>query len=417
MSSGFSSDVVIKFVTQEQTCMLSFFRSFDGQHRDFALSRPQERATMLKKNLPILLDPLRGHIGVKQLKLDESQILRAVQHLDRFAWGFLDVLFGSGPKAAEFMAQLSQFLLPVFESASKDSRAPVVEIRASVTDDLAWILPFEFLPLAPEPTSPPLCPRNRFERFLGLRAEIVRFLRGGPDEIDTDASGRVSVHLFAYAGEDTPPGITTQLAFLGRETTVKSVWPSTPVIDAFSGASQLAQRLIALPAVSHEGTIQCIAHFSCHFHPAGPDGQGGYWHKSGFDFGKCADGKSDLTFSVFDLRGEVASQQAQGTQTDFGALYFLNACQTAATGIDEDTMLAFLQSRNAAAVIGSETILPDRLAAEFAIRFYTELLRQVPLSKAVLKARRKLIERFSNPAGLFYTSYGNPILHVAGTKG
>ena len=56
--------------------------------------------------------------------------------------------------------------------------------------------------------------------------------------------------------------------------------------------------------------------------------------------------------------------------------------------------------------------MPDSIAGKFAVEFYQGLLRSVPLGKAVLRARRRLIERYNSPAGLFYTLIGNPLLQV-----
>lgn len=235
----------------------------------------------------------------------------------------------------------------------------------------------------------------------------------GPDEIHTDTNGRLPVHLFAHAGAQ-PPGIRKQLEFLHRNTSIISWWPAQDSVpDAFTGVCQLAQRLISLPPLARKEAIQCIAHFSCHYFTSGPDGQGGYTAMSGLDFGECNDG-NDLTVRVFDLRGELELQQANRTRAQFTALFFLNACQTVSAGrYEDDTLLGLLRERNATAVVGSETLLPDRLAGEFAIGFYAEFLRNASLSKAMLVARRRLLERFANPAGLFYTFFGNPLLQVS----
>jgi hypothetical protein len=411
MNAGLDSDVVVKLLPRNETYVLSFHRNLDHQVYELALRRPEDRASSLKKNLPNRLDELRQYIGLKQMKLDEARVIRAVNCLNRLAYGFLDVLLEeSGQRAGEVMPQLAQFLLPVFISTALRASVPVVEIEAAASDRLAWMLPFEFLPLAPEATAV-IVARDHLEPFLGFRAEIVRFLRGGADEINTDVRGRVPVHLFAYSGQETP-GISEQLMFLHENTAIASIWPGQQSVpDAFTGVQQLAQHLISLPSPARERAISCIAHFSCHFLSAGPNTQGGFTAQSGFDFGQCSDG-SDLTIGVFDLRGELEFQQVSRARAQFAALFFLNACQTAAASNYDETLLGLFFSHNATAIIGSETLLPDRLAAEFAINFYTEFLRDAPLSKAVFKARRWLVEHFDNPAGLLYTFYGNPMLRL-----
>ena len=96
----------------------------------------------------------------------------------------------------------------------------------------------------------------------------------------------------------------------------------------------------------------------------------------------------------------------------FAALFFLNACETAASSDRAETLIGFFRKRNATAIIASDTLLPDPLAGEFAVKFYSELLLNRPVSSAVLAARRHLLEHASNPVGLFYTLFGNPMLHL-----
>jgi hypothetical protein len=410
VSAGLTFDIVIKLLPGEAGYKLSFQRSFDDRPYDILLPNLQGRAENLRKRLSVLLNPLRRHIGLVQLKLDEAQTKRAAGYLDRLGYGMLALLLeGSGRRASDIMPELAEFLLPVFLSRPGPS-PPIVEIEAAALDALAWRIPFEFLPIAPLP-NPQLNEREGLERFLGFRALIGRSLRGGPSELHPDASGRVPVHLFAHAGEELP-GIKKQRLYLGNNAAIVTAWPSkTSVPDVFEGVSQLAERLLSLPPPVRDNAIRGIAHFSCHYMAGGPDANGGYVAEPAFGFGQCTDG-SDLVISIFELRGELEARQALGSRAQFAALFFLNACETAASSHD-DTLLGFLQSRSATAIIGSETLLPDQLAGEFAIEFYREFLRSAPIGKAVLNARRRLLELFSNPVGLFYTFYGNPALQVS----
>ena len=75
----------------------------------------------------------------------------------------------------------------------------------------------------------------------------------------------------------------------------------------------------------------------------------------------------------------------------FAALFFLNACETAASSDRAETLIGFFRKRNATAIIASDTLLPDPLAGEFAVKFYGELLLNRPVSSAVLAARRHLL--------------------------
>jgi hypothetical protein len=408
VNAGLASDIVIKLLPKERNYTLSFQRSFDGASYDIPLRHWEERLDDLRKELPLRLDPLRKHIGVVNPLLNEQEIKRASGHLDRVGYGILALLLqGSGRTASDTMADLIEFLAPVFLVKPAPAR-PLVEIEAAATDDLAWRMPFEFFPVAPA-LNPQLAPREDLERFLGFRAEIVRSLRPGSIEIERDRKGRVPVHLFAHTGEPLK-GMRDQTEFLHTNTTVVSEWPVGHIVaDAYEGVSQLAERLLSLSPPGPDGTIRSIAHFSCHYVAGGPDREG-YTNKPTLFFGES--GATDINIDIFELRGELEAKLPPRAPSPFAALFFLNTCESAAGGSYGNTLLGFLQDRKATAILGSETSLPDRLAGEFAIEFYRGLLRSVPVGKAVLEARRRLLERYGNPVGLFYTFFGNPLLQV-----
>jgi hypothetical protein len=414
VSAGLASNVVIKLLPTKQGHKLSFQRSFDDAPYDIPLLRWQERISSLRRDLPALLDPLRRHIGFDEMKLNESEIKRAVAYLNRVGFGMLSLLLeGTGSPASDTMAELAAFLAPVFMAKPATTR-PIFEIEAATADDLAWRMPFEFLPIAP-PLKPLINPRDDFERYLGFRAEIVRLLRGGPTKIGRDANGRVPVHLFAHHAPPPDPearekkkplhGVIEQRGYLHNNTAIVSEWPAAPAVT--DGVSELAGRLLSL-APPIPDTIGAVAHFACHYGAAGPTPSGGYRVASALNFGA----ENTTAIDILSLRGEFESRQKPGAPSPFNALFFLNACQTAAGGNYENSLLGFLHDRRATAILGSETLLPDPISGKFAVEFYEGLLRSVPLGKAVLRARRRLIERYNNPIGLFYTLIGNPLLQV-----
>jgi hypothetical protein len=94
-------------------------------------------------------------------------------------------------------------------------------------------------------------------------------------------------------------------------------------------------------------------------------------------------------------------------------LVFLNACGSG--HIDPVRMYSwphwFLQNGHRG-VIGTETLVPDVVAARFSEFFYDELLAQRPLGAALVLARRKLLHEFMNPLGLLYVLYADPDLTV-----
>ncbi len=415
MSAGLASDFVIKLLPIEQGSKLSFHRSFDGATYDIPLLRWQERIGNFRRELPAGLDRLRKLIGFENPdELTEDETKLAVKYVNRVGFGMLSFLQeGSGRHASETMPELTAFFAPTFRTKPPMVR-PIVEIEAATTDDLVWRMPFEFLPIAP-PCEPLIYPRDEFEKFLGFRAEIVRLLRAGPTTIGRGHNGRVPVHLFAYeeplpdpkAREQRKPleGVLEQRRYLHDNAGVISEWPTGHSMK--DGVSDLAERLLAL-APPIPDTICAIAHFACHYDAAGPNPGGGYTATPALNFGTT-------TIEILALRGEFEAGYTPGASSPLNAVFFLNACQTAAGCNYENSLLGFLYDRRATAILGSETLLPDPISAKFAVEFYEGLLRGVPLGKAVLRARRRLIERYNNPIGLFYTLIGNPLLQVSET--
>jgi hypothetical protein len=436
-----ASDIVVKLIYREGTHVLSFERAFDSRSYDLPLLRWQEKADRFKRRLPGLLEPLRNLIGQTKELLTEDQAKQAADRIQRFSYGMLrELLEGTGVSAAKGMSGLADFLKPVFlsdsirstmEKSIDKSRRPIIEIESSTADELAWRLPLEFLPLAPEPT-PLLTARDRLEAFVGFRAEVVRLLRGGPSQINLNANGRLPVYLFAYAGEDFD-GIERQLAFFEENAHVLFHWPTkapredtrpprrplfawprqtssddgrplrrTTIANTSEGVTALAEGLLSLP-LPLGNSIQCVAHFACHYSASA---------EPALNFGQCADG-SDLTIPIFDLGGEIEDQMGKRQEpVQLATLMFLNACETGAGGLHDETLLRLFRERSPTAIIGSEALLPDTLAGSFADHFYRALLRGASVSAAMLAARRALLELFANPVGLFYTLYGNPVLRI-----
>jgi hypothetical protein len=398
VSEPFASDIVIKLMFKGEAHVLSFQHALAREPFEIALLNWQDRVTKFREKLPGRLDPLRKLIG--RARLNDSQIVQAVDRIERVAHGLLEQLLEGSAESSETMPRLAKFLEPVFRAAT---RTPIVEIEASSADQLIWQIPFEFFPLAPDP-EPLLTPRDRFERFLGFRAEIVRCVRGGPSRIDPDPTGRLPVQVFAFE-DDEYKGIQEQLHYLRNNATVLSEWPiGDAVSDTSAAVTEFIRRLLSLPKSSSADGIGCVVHLSCHY-------SGGDLRTDPYlDFGKCAD-DAPLTITVFDLQGEISRQRVgiPGTP-QFAALFFLNACETAASDTRTETLIGFVRKHNATAIIASEGLLPDPLAGEFAVRLYRELLLNKPVSAAVFTARRHLLDRRANPVGLFYTLFGNPML-------
>jgi hypothetical protein len=95
-------------------------------------------------------------------------------------------------------------------------------------------------------------------------------------------------------------------------------------------------------------------------------------------------------------------------------LVVLNGCGTAAFSprAVSEFIRAFVDDREASAVLGTEAAVADVMASEFGYRFLLAFLNGTTAGDALLQARRALLGRF-NPLGLGYTLYGQSELHLA----
>jgi hypothetical protein len=236
--------------------------------------------------------------------------------------------------------------------------------------------------------------------YLGFSATVVRCQREGPRIVARDSNGLLPVKAFSYRGGGLL-GIRRQMDFLSSAesgTTIVQDWPSRT--DAATPQSSLADTLL------HGDNI---LHFCCHYDPQSQI----HLPEPGLDFGTTK-------VKIWQLRGAMA--RSSPTSSDGSVLdkpsqlrpfVFLNACQTAGAAGSGESLFGLLVEHHYQDIVGSETLLPDRVAGEFAVRFYTNLLQNTLFGEALLQARKDLLAIFNNPAGILYTFYGNPSLQLA----
>jgi hypothetical protein len=62
--------------------------------------------------------------------------------------------------------------------------------------------------------------------------------------------------------------------------------------------------------------------------------------------------------------------------------------------------------------IGTETVMPNDIAAEFSIKFYERLIKGDALGEAILLTRWDMLADYHNPLGLMYTLVAEPEIRV-----
>jgi hypothetical protein len=111
------------------------------------------------------------------------------------------------------------------------------------------------------------------------------------------------------------------------------------------------------------------------------------------------------------LQAPMITQRIRDEQnrkwTEPHPIVILAACESAAA--DLGTIASFvnaLANARAAAVVGTETTVFERLACRLGVDLADAILRSVPFGMAVLQFRRDLVREF-NPLGLVITPYGD----------
>jgi hypothetical protein len=375
---------------------LKFRRTKDGSALPLHINGANERISTIRRELPFLLTDFRNAVLSVDIDLDDARMRNAVFHLKALSYYLVDLLVrGSGFDAGSFAIALARHLHPVLVARNMDS-APLIELAAPDGDELASLLPVELIPL-------PNVRESELTAFLAFHAVIVR-RRAEVSRVPLGRQ-RIPTHFFAYRGT-TLKGAARQLQYFNRkeQLTLEPNWPAQDLAAGPGAIEDLAQRLIGLLTTPARSPRK-IAHFHCHFIPGGVNPAGQFAPVATLDFG-C------LKISVPSLRGTMVQSSLSQNAWRGEVLVFLNACQTASTGGIGGNLIGHLFAAGFKHIIGSETLIPDRLSAYFAEKVYDALLAGNTLGMAVYHARRNLIEDRGNPGGVLWSVYGDPDLRL-----
>lgn len=376
---------------------LKFRRAKDGAALPLRIDRPDERISALRRELPFYLGDFRKAVASSDIDLDTTRMDNAVFHLRAIAYYMLGLLVrGSGFDAASFATALSNHLYPAL-AKRRDDYVPLIEFLAPEGDELAPLLPVELLPL-------PSVRESELTAFLGFHAIVVR--RRSVVSRSPLPARKIPTQHFAYTGTDLK-GAARQTNYFRRTAAlaVEQNWPSPDVTVGQVAINALASRLLdALTEPS--ASSRKIAHFHCHFAPAGINPAGVFSPVATLNFGK------GVTVPVPTLCGTMAQTPASKKAWPGEVLIFLNACQTGSTGGIGGSLIEHFLDAGFKHIIGSETLIPDSLAAFFAEQVYESLLDGQSLGFAVHRARRDLIEYHGNPGGVLWSVFGDPGLQL-----
>jgi hypothetical protein len=354
-----------------------------------------------RRNVDFVLDRFRSLLGGERPGL--GNLTSALNYLDG---ELAQIAFHLVDDDAALLEKIRSRLARRWPRWRNTDDVPIVEVRGHHE-----YFPFELLPLldtTPFPTFANIAEVGAgLRRFLGFSTAVRRV---GPQIVETAplvASHSLPVQLITY----DMAGVKAEAAAFGLRTGQMSVDGPWPVHGQDS--AEVEQRLLdalydpgrSLSGEPGSGPAQ-IQHFACHCLT-------GNQTDSGFTLLIGGPGHEHRIALGAIRLGYRGRGQSLGPADGPRSLIVANACGSAK--VDPESRRSFpryfLRNRHRG-FVGTETDVPDTVAAVFAEEFYGALLDGTPLGTAVVHARRRLFARWHNPLGLLYVCYGDPTLAV-----
>ncbi|WP_155060053.1 CHAT domain-containing protein [Streptomyces blattellae] len=366
-----------------------------------ALLRVREE---LDRGLARLKDEIGG-FGVEDQDLD-----RVFQSLHGLGRTLLFILFGGQQTVLKDLQAFWNQALP--HGMNPELPPPLIEC-VGVRDGF---LPLEFLPLFRMFPGPPVETVDDFTRacrtLVGFSCVVRRAMLPAPVNgrlgLHTEPQGRVPARFLYY---ENLKGAVEELAWFadaGAYIDIEGPYP-----DGAASAPALAEQIfdprLLLDRTRRELPDQ-LQHFACHCYTRSDDALAAEIELSGAGHHF----RTTLGALGADL---VALGASQDLRTFDLPLVMMNACGSGrmrAVGAPSFPYL-FLMNGNRG-FIGTETEIPDDIAAAFSKALYERfLIRRIPLGRALLESRLHLLHTLRNPLGLTYAAYADPGLHVRPT--
>lgn len=363
-----------------------------------------------RRDLGPFLNEVKNEIG-SELEPPAAGLEKAMRLLDARSDTLLAQLMGDhGPQ----MQGLIDDLTSVFAQRPDWLNPAVIEVESPT--DVQF--PFELLSLIGGGAAkwPPRI-RDPFElvtacsSFLGFRAIIRRIVRRAANDDDESTSPE---QLPQNRRLEAPPPVTffrhvelrgtgdeiNYFRSLGSAVEFRGPWPAD---DAEMSREQIMELLYRC-APEERQPKDVIEHFACHAEPDPGAGDQAMF---------IVRGKTDqpeVFVSIADLRAAFTSRFRQGRARDceFLPLVFMNACGSAEFYPHQASSFPrFFVNQGYRGFIGTETSMPDQLAAQLSQVFYSRLFEGCPAARALHLAKWAMVTRFGNPLGILYTLYAD----------
>jgi hypothetical protein len=308
------------------------------------------------------------------------------------------------PHGSADLFRVRQLFEGAFPQWRDSDEVPLVQVEGPASG-----FPFELLPLFGGPAPRTIDDVQAYaRRFLAFSTAVWRvpYVIGSPGGLSSgqqlQSPGPLPVSLIWY---QPFVGARREAKFFAdrpKLIELNGPWPAPGmaaerIVEELGGVLYEPRRRFRGEHAARELQIQ---HFAC-------EGRTEDAHPADYELTLAGAGKERLPVALAALDEEFDRLTDGSYRTR--PLVFLNACGSA--HIDPVRMHSwpqwFLQQGHRG-VIGTETLVPDVVAARFAEFFYEKLLTEQPLGTALVLARRKLLEDFLNPLGLLYVLYADP---------
>lgn len=347
--------------------------------------------------LRITLDNMKTEVQRRNLTIEDAS--RALQLLNTRGLSLMVQIFRDRRKD---VVDTFNKAFPLWRS---DPNPNVITTAAA----LNRFMPLEFLPLFELSTWPPCHDWETLEeaarRFPGFSAVIKREFRDltvPPDDLVLHNEPRLPLKCFV---DSRLRGGKEEVSFFTANSNnidMEGPWPTSEVEEfprEMAGYLQIANKGFK----NQERTPDQIQHFTCHCET---------YEKPSADSFLELSHKYRVTIAQLQASFATSGEEKRSAP---GPVIFLNACGT--SKIDPMAVTSFprffLEDNENRGVIGTETNVPDRFAAEFSKCFYQGLLKGLNLGKAIYDAKWTMLRDFNNPLGILYTVYADPELHVS----
>ncbi|NEC90438.1 CHAT domain-containing protein [Streptomyces sp. SID12501] len=406
MNEARRPDVSVRVLTTYEATQLEFTANRSGVAPLCITLLGSDALLRVRQELDRGLTRLKDELPA--LVVEDQDLDRVFHSLHRLGRVLLLTLFGAQEDVIKGLQAFWNEALPY--RMNPELPPPLVECVGAMNS----FLPLEFLPLFRISSDLSVRTRGDFatvcRAFVGFSCVVRRAMlpipvRGGPT-LHTGPQGRVPVRYLYYEHLE---GAVEELAWFADAATAY-VDLEGPYPDNAEDAPRLAEQVFD-PRLLLDGTRRelpdQVQHFACHCYTRSDDMLGAEIELSGA-------GHHSRT-TLRDLGADLIDLAAgQDKRTFELPLVVMNACGSGrmqAPGALSFPYL-FLTNHNRG-FIGTETEIPDDIAAAFSKALYERfLIRRIPLGRALLESRLELLHTLRNPLGLTYAAYADPGLHV-----